>query len=403
MNKTLLEELVLPNGAQLKNRFFKSAMSETMGDKENNPSDELIALYKHWSKQSIGVIVSGNIMVDRRYLAEPGNIVLDDQSDISAFSKWAEAGKTQGVPMWLQLNHPGKQMYRSMNQVPIAPSAVPISGSAKSAFRPPRRMSKFEIKETIKKFVSAGIKAKEAGFTGVQIHAAHGYLVNQFLSPADNQRTDRYGGSLENRMRFLIEIYQGLRENLGSDFTIALKLNASDFKETGFGFEDCQQVVKTMSELGIDLIEISGGNYEASVFGSEHENGASFLSYAVALSELTNVPIVSTGGFRKKDQMEEAIESGVSMIGLARPFVLQSDLVEVYRKTGNINLSTPRLTTKIPQIDQVLGVIIGVSYYEAQMKRIGRQRDVKISTNAWPYLLQTIKAHGLTALKPRRR
>lgn len=403
MNKILLEELILPNGVRLKNRFFKSAMSETMGRKDNNPSDELITLYKHWSKQSIGVIVSGNIMVDRRYLAEPGNVVLDDQSDVLAFSKWAEVGKAQGVPMWIQLNHPGKQMYRSMNQVPIAPSAIPISGSAKSAFRPPRQMSTFEIKETIKKFVSAGIKAKEAGFTGVQIHAAHGYLINQFLSPADNQRTDRYGGSLENRMRFLIEIYQGLRESLGSDFTIALKLNASDFKEEGFGFEDCQQVVKTMSELGIDLIEISGGNYEAPVFGSESESGASFLTYAVALSKLTDVPIVSTGGFRQKDQMEEAIKSGVSMIGLARPFVLYSNLVEVYQRTGNINLSTPRLTTKISKIDQALGPIIGVSYYEAQMKQIGSQRDIKLSTNAWPYLLQTIKAHGLTALKPRRR
>lgn len=194
-----------------------------------------------------------------------------------------------------------------------------------------------------------------------------------------------------------------MRNIVGTRFTIALKLNATDFKEQGFDFEDCKQVVKTMSQLGIDLIEISGGNYEAPVFGSEHEKGASFLSYAVALSDLTDIPIVSTGGFRKSQQMKEALTNGVSMIGLARPFVLNARLVQDYQKTGNLNLSTPRLTTKISQLDKSLGPIIGVSYYEEQMKRLGIGKDVKIDTNAWPYLLQTIKSHGLSALKPRRK
>ncbi len=160
-------------------------------------------------------------------------------------------------------------------------------------------MTVFDIKEARDKFIAAGLRAKAAGFTGVQLHAAHGYLTNQFLSPADNQRTDRYGGSLDNRMQFLVEVYQGLREKVGPDFTIALKLNASDFKEEGFGFEDCKHVVKIMSDLGIDLIEISGGNYETPVFGSDYENGAGFVTYALALADLTSVSIVSNRRFPK--------------------------------------------------------------------------------------------------------
>lgn len=402
MAKTLLDSLVLPNEQKLANSFFKSAMSETMGDKNQSPSEELIALYEHWAGQGVGVLVTGNVMVDRRYLGEPGNVVLDQQSDLTLFAKWVEVSKTKQVPIWLQLNHPGKQMYRSINQEPIAPSAIPISGSSASAFRPPREMTLFEIEEARDKFITASLLAKQAGFTGVQLHATHGYLINQFLSPADNQRTDKYGGNLENRLRFLVEIYQGLREQVGADFTIALKLNASDFKETGFDFEDCQEVVRRLSDLGIDLIEISGGNYEAPVFGSEYENGAGFVSYAKALAQLTHVPIVSTGGFRTSSQMEEAIDQGVSMIGLARPFVLRPHLVKDYQDSGHLQLTTPRLSTGIKKLDASLGPIIGVSYYEAQMRRLARGRIPQLSTNAWPYLLTMMKAHGLSALAPRR-
>lgn len=264
-------------------------------------------------------------------------------------------------------------------------------------------MTKSEIEETINKFVTAGVRAKTAGFTGVQLHAAHGYLINQFLSPADNQRTDEYGGTLENRMRFLVEIYSRLRREVGADFTIALKLNALDFKEGGFSFDECKEVVRTMSELGIDLIEISGGNYEAPVFGGEHEKGASFASYATVLTEITDTPIVSTGGFRTRKEMENVLYSGVSMVGLARPFVLYPDLVRKFENNDNFDIKTPRLSTKIQKLDKALGPIIGVSFYEAQMKRLANNKLTKPSTNAWPYLMSTIKAHGLSALKPRRK
>ena len=402
MTSKLFETLKLRSGLEVRNRFFKSAMSEALADKNMNPSDEIYNLYSQWSSEKIGVLISGNVMVDRRYLGEPGNIVLDEKSDINAFKKWASVGNEKNTPILLQLNHPGKQMYKSIKGQPIAPSAIPIQGSNAKAFQTPREMTKSEIEEAINKFVEAGVKAQEAGFLGVQLHAAHGYLINQFLSPADNQRTDEYGGFLENRMRFLVEIYNRLRSKVGDNFTIALKLNALDFKEGGFSFDECKEVVRTMSELGIDLIEISGGNYEAPVFGGEYENGASFASYATVLTELTDTPIVSTGGFRKKKEMENVISSGVSMIGLARPFVLYPDLVRRFENNDNFDIKTPRLSTKIEKLDKALGPIIGVSYYEAQMKRLANNKITKPSTNAWPYLISTIKVHGLSALKPRR-
>lgn len=403
MTSKLFEALKLRSGIELRNRFFKSAMSETLADKNMNPSNEIYNLYSQWSSERIGVLISGNVMVDRRYLGEPGNIVLDEKSDINAFRKWSAIGNNKNTPIWLQLNHPGKQMYKTIKEQPIAPSAIAIQGGSAKAFQLPREMTRYEVDEAINKFVIAGTRAKEAGFTGVQLHAAHGYLINQFLSPADNQRKDEFGGTLENRMRFLIEIYNRLRREVGDDFTIALKLNALDFKEGGFTFDECKEVVRAMSELGVDLIEISGGNYEVPVFGGEHENGASFASYATALAEITDTPIVSTGGFRTRKEMENVIHLGVSMVGLARPFVLYPDLVRRLENNDNLAIKTPRLSTKIDKLDKALGPIIGVSYYEAQMKRLANNKISKPSKNAWPYLILTIKAHGISALKPRRK
>ena len=223
MTSKLFEALKLRSGIELRNRFFKSAMSETLADKNMNPSNEIYNLYFQWSSERIGVLISGNVMVDRRYLGEPGNIVLDEKSDINAFRKWSAIGNNKNTPIWLQLNHPGKQMYKTIKEQPIAPSAIAIQGGSAKAFQLPREMTRYEVDEAINKFVIAGTRAKEAGFTGVQLHAAHGYLINQFLSPADNQRKDEFGGTLENRMRFLIEIYNRLRREVGDDFTIALK------------------------------------------------------------------------------------------------------------------------------------------------------------------------------------
>ena len=157
----------------------------------------------------------------------------------------------------MQINHPGKQSPKSLSKEPVAPSAIPLSGGVAVAFNPPRALTEEEILDLIKRFGNTARIAK-AGFTGVQIHSAHGYLVNQFLSPHHNQREDQWGGNAENRMRFLMEVYHEMRRQVGDDFPIGIKLNSADFQRGGFTEEESMQVLKTIDEAGIDLIEISG-------------------------------------------------------------------------------------------------------------------------------------------------
>lgn len=400
------EGLTLPNGTFIKNRFFKSAMSETMANRKNQPGQLHVNLYREWANGGAGIVMTGNVMVDRNALGEPGNVVIEDRRDMEILKQWAKAGTANNTHLWMQINHPGKQSPRTVSREAVAPSAVPISGSYGSAFKKPRTLSAAEVKSIVNRFVTTAAIAKEAGFTGVQIHAAHGYLVNQFLSPYDNQRTDEYGGELKNRMRFLVEIYQGMRKALGPDFPIALKLNSADFKEGGFTEEDSIEVVKTMAGLGIDLIEVSGGSYENPKMMSDRGEGGHevfFLEYAQRIKSLVDVPIVVTGGFRSQESMQEALMNNkTSMIGIARPFVLVPDIANRIMQGRYETVKTPRLTTGLKALDKKLGSIIGLSYYEQQMKRIAEGKESKRHQNAWSPLAHALLQNGLAALVPRR-
>lgn len=395
----LFADITFASGQQAKNRIVKAAMSEALAKSDHNPSPEHIRLYARWAAGGAGTLITGNVMVDRRYLGEPGNIVLDAKSDRESFRAWATAATGQETLALMQLNHPGKQMPRGSGRQPIAPSAQALEGELATGFAPPRAMTLAEIKETIEAFVLAAQLAQQAGFSGVEIHAAHGYLINQFLSPADNQRSDEYGGSFENRTRFLREIYDGIRQAVGKDFIVGLKLNATDFSETGFSFEDCQRLVALMQEAGADFIEISGGNYSSPVFGGE---GTELLTYAKALAQQAAVPIISTGGFRSVKAMEEALADGVSMIGLARPLALNPELpTEISR--GQVQAwQTPRVTTGSRHLDRAVQFLLSISYYEGQMRRLGRGKESTSSTNVLPFLLTTLAHHGRSALRPRR-
>ncbi|MDZ7834352.1 MAG: tRNA-dihydrouridine synthase [Alkalibacterium sp.] len=258
----------------------------------------------------------------------------------------------------------------------------------------------------MERYVNAAAVAQKAGFSGVQIHGAHGYLVSQFLSAHDNQRNDRYGGSLENRMRFLLEIYTGMREKLGKDFPISIKMNASDFNEGGFSEEDSLQVATRLADLGIDLIEISGGNYEnPKMFrqtGKDKEE-IFFIDYAEKIKNSIDIPVVVTGGFRSIESMEEALrQNKTSMIGLARPLALVPDLPNQMLEKELTHVHTPRLTTGIAFLDGKVGAFAGISYYEQQMHRLCRRQGVRVHQNAWLPILHTLKSHGLTGLMPRR-
>ena len=397
------EKLILPNGTIIKNRFFKSAMSELFANGKCQPNQLHVNLYHEWANGGTGIVMTGNVMVDGRALGEPGNVVVEDERDMVVLKQWATAGTANNTQLWMQINHPGKQSPRTLSKEPVAPSAVPLGGNFRHAFNDPRALTAAEIKELVKRFITTAKIAKKAGFTGVQIHGAHGYLVNQFLSPYDNRRTDEYGGSLENRMRFLVEIYEGMRDALGANFPIGLKLNSTDFKEGGFTEEDSIKVVMKMAELGIDLIEISGGNAENFKMASGTGDEVFFLKYAQKIKSKVNVPIVVTGGFRSKESMEEAVRNNkTSMIGIARPLALVPDIPNQIMEGRYETVNTQRLTTGIKGLDEKFGAIIGNSYYEQQMKRIAQGKKTKRHQNGWSPLLFTLRLHGPAALLPRR-
>lgn len=398
----IFTQLQLPNGTTIKNRFMKAATSETMGDKYYRPTQELINLYSAWAKGGTGLIITGNVMVDQSARGEFGNIVVEDRSNLNLLKQWAKAGTSNGAKIFMQLNHPGKQSPKTISRQPVAPSAVPMEGSNSFAFNDPRALTKVEIQTIIQKFINAAVVAKEAGFSGVEIHAAHGYLLSQFLSPHDNQRVDEYGGNLDNRMRLLVEIYTGMRQKVGNDFAIALKINSSDLREGGFTEEDSFKVIQKMDQLGIDLIEISGGNYEKPTVQGIGK-GAFFIKYAQKVKQAVTVPVAVTGGFSTANGMSKAIENHeADLIGLARPLVLLPDLPNQFELGNFTAITLHHLTTHLKGLDKKVGSLIGLSYYQQQMARIAKGLPVQITDNAWSSLGFAVKEQGLSALVPQR-
>ncbi|KRK95147.1 NADH:flavin oxidoreductase/NADH oxidase family protein [Companilactobacillus futsaii] len=399
---TIFDSLTLKTNTTIKNRFVKAAMSETLGDSKYQPTEQTISLYQAWANGGTGLLITGNVMVDRNARGEFGNIVVDHNQNYNLLKKWAQAGTTNNTKIFLQLNHPGKQSPKTITKQPVTPSAVPMTGSNSFAFNSPRALSHAEIKQIIAKFVDAAVIAQQTGFSGVEIHAAHGYLLNQFLSPHDNQRSDEYGGSLENRMRIITEIYQGIREKVGRNFPIALKINSSDFRPDGFSEEDSLKVIQKMDQLGIDLIEISGGNYENPKMQGIGK-GAFFIDYAKKVKQTIKTPIIVTGGFNTANGMESAIQNKeTDFIGLARPLVMVPDLPNQLKWGNFTSVKLNHLTTGSKKLDKKVGSLIGLSFYQQQMSRIAEGKKVQPTTNAWGALLFSLRHQGLSALMPQR-
>lgn len=401
---TVDKPLNLKNGQTVKNRLFKAAMSEGLAYQDKNPNQLHQDLYRRWAEGGSGIVVTGNVMVDRNALGEPGNVVLDCDSNQSSFINWSKNGTINNTKLWMQLNHPGRQSPKSVSKQPVAPSAVPFDSYLKTFFNPPRELTKEEIHRLIKQFGLSAQLAKETGFSGVQIHGAHGYLISQFLSPHTNRRTDEYGGQLAGRMLFLEKVYLEMRRQVGEHFPISLKLNISDFIEGGFDRDESLRVMKKMSALGVDLIEISGGNYDnPKMFTPSSNEEVFFIDYVKDIrAELTS-HIAITGGFRNLSTMEKALNNQYTdMIGLARPLALKPDLANQLVSGEISTIKLPRLTTGLSAIDKKLGGLIGISYYEQQMSRIAEGKQPQIHHNAWKPIFSTLKAHGVRALVPRR-
>ncbi len=408
---TLGDSFQLANGQVIKNRLFKSAMSEQLGLKNHNPKPELATLYGRWADGGIGLAITGNIMVDRTALGEPKNVVLDEQSDLAEFKRWAEAGTRHGTQLWPQLNHPGKQIPSFICEEPVAPSAISLGRGLEKGFNTPRALEDAEILDIINKYATSARLAKQAGFTGVQIHGAHGYLVSQFLSPRHNQRTDRWGGSLENRMRFVLSVYQAIREQVGHDFPVGIKLNSADFMKGGFSEEDSMQVVRVLADAGIDLIEISGGTYESpSMMGagaktpvkeSTRQREAYFLDYMEKVRKLVDIPLVVTGGFRSAAAMTEALQSGATdFIGIARTVAVDPAFPNKLLADNNHSMPLPNPTTGNKVMDQM--GMLSITWYEQQMWRLAKGKEAKANLSAWGVVLKTLLSAGIYAFRKRR-
>ena len=343
MSSALQQPLTLPCGAVLPNRIAKAAMTEGLATPDGVPTPELERLYGIWSDGGAGMLLSGNIQVDRDHLERPGNVVVDREPDEAmkqALASWAAVATRGGNHFWAQISHAGRQTQKVVNPHPKAPSAVKL-GLPGGQFGEPVALTKDEIADIVRRFGVCAAACKEAGFTGAQVHAAHGYLLSEFLSPRSNQRDDEYGGSLENRARALLECVASVRAAVGPDFPVAVKINSADFQKGGFAFEDSLQVVQWLEAAGVDLIEISGGTYEQpkllGVAGVEEQEDqfvkestrareAYFVDFAQAMQEKVKVPLMVTGGFRRRDVMEQVVEEGsADVIGLGRPMCVMTD------------------------------------------------------------------------------
>lgn len=374
---TLFTPLTLPNGTSIPNRIAKAAMEENMADADHAPSDGLIRLYDAWARGGAGLIITGNVMIDARAMTGPGGVVLESDAHLARFRRWAETARQNGAQIWMQLNHPGRQMQSALGQPTVAPSAVALElGSFSKRFAMPRALTDADIADVIARFTHSAQLAERSGFSGVQIHAAHGYLLSQFLSPLTNKRQDRWGGSLEHRARLLLDVVKSVREAVSPGFAVSVKLNSADFQRGGFGQDDARRVIEMLGSLGVDLVELSGGSYEAPAMQGEARDGrtlareAYFLEFAREMVAVATMPLMVTGGIRRRAIAEQVIASGTSMVGIATALSIDPALPNQWRAG---HASEPQLKP-IQWKNKALGSLANMAVVKFQLRRLSAGR-----------------------------
>ena len=406
----LAQSLHLPNGTVLRNRLAKAAMSETLGTYDNRPTAELVRLHERWAASGLGLIITGNMMIDRRALGEPGNVVIEDEADLPILREWAQTVKWQGAAIWAQLNHPGKQSTRGLNAYNLAPSAVPFGAEMAALFEPPREATTSEIDDIITRFGRSAAICKEAGFSGVEIHGAHGYLISQFLSPLHNRRNDEWGGTAEKRRRFVLAVYAEIRRQVGPDFPVGIKLNSADFQRGGFTEEESLETIRALADASIDLIEISGGTYEAPAMGgglkeskkaSTVAREAYFLEFAEKVRAAVKVPLMVTGGFRTVAGMNAALRSGaLDVVGLARLLAIDPDAPAALLQGRDSTQQVRTIRTGLKFVDRM--GIMEVLWYERQLKRIARGKEPRPNEGGLTAFLKSALGSGWGTFRTRR-
>jgi 2,4-dienoyl-CoA reductase-like NADH-dependent reductase (Old Yellow Enzyme family) len=398
----LADSLRLRCGVVLTNRIAKAAMTECLADpRTNDPNPRHERLYRRWAAGGVGLMVTGNVMVDRRYLERTTNVVIDERTDRAAVERWAQAAQSTGTPTLVQVNHPGRQCNVFVSRSPVAPSAVRVK--MLGAFATPRALSDAEVDALATRYAQVAKEVVGAGFAGVQVHAAHGYLASQFLSPRANLRTDRWGGSLANRARFLLEVVRRTRAAVGPGAVVAVKLNSADFLRGGFEPDDATQVARWLQAEGVDLLEVSGGTYESPGFmglggrpDAAHSSEAYFLDFAVRLRREVRTPLMLTGGLRNTTTMRRIVGDGsVDLVGLARPLALEPDLPRRILQ-GTTEASAARLLGRgWTQVD----AMIEAGWYGAQMARIAEGLDPAPDLARWRAIQNYVGAEATNAVK----
>ncbi|QWF81995.1 NADH:flavin oxidoreductase/NADH oxidase family protein [Amycolatopsis sp. CA-230715] len=380
MSSPLFAPLTLPNGSVIENRLVKAAMEENMAGDGQLPGDRLHRLYRRWSGGGAGLVITGNVMVHAEALTGPAGVVLDEHSPLEPFRAWALAAKSGGARVWMQLNHPGRQVLAAMPGVAWGPSAVKVDvGKQSKRLARPVEMTAGQIAATVARFAESARRAEQAGFDGVEIHAAHGYLLSQFLSPLVNKRTDEWGGSLENRARILLDVVRATRAAVAPSFAVAVKLNSADFQRGGFDAADAGKVIEMLAGLGVDLVELSGGSYESPAMSGRSADDrtlareAYFLTLAEELVRTSPLPLMLTGGIVRRPVAEEVLASGVALVGMGSALAVDPDLPGKWRHDGEAAVELDPVRIK----DKALASVAGMARVRRQLRRLGKGKATR--------------------------
>jgi len=370
----LFTPLVLPNGTVIPNRIAKAAIAESLAGPGQLPDARLARMEGNFAQGGVGLIITGNVMIDPLALGGPGDVVLQKGTELTHFKTWAKAARRHGAQVLMQINHPGRQTMASLGQPGWAPSEVSVDlGKHSKIIAKPKALSETQIRQIIQRFADTAREAEAAGFSGVEIHAAHGYLISQFLSPLTNLRKDQWGGSLVNRSRFLLEVVSAVRAAVRKEFIVAVKINSADFQRGGFEADDALEVVKMLNSKAVDLVELSGGTYEAPAMQGQTRDGrtlareAYFLDFARAIAKVAQMPIMTTGGIRRREVAEQVLSQGVSIVGIATALAMDPSLPLSWREAKPRDGVLPAITFK----DKMLASLATMAVIQRQLHRMG--------------------------------
>jgi 2,4-dienoyl-CoA reductase-like NADH-dependent reductase (Old Yellow Enzyme family) len=331
----LFEETSI-KGMKMRNRTVRSATWEGMCEPDGRPTQKLIDCYENLARGGVGLIISGYTFVRADGKGLPGKMGIHTDDFESDFKNLTDAVHAAGGTIAIQLVHAGGQTTaQNAGRQPLAPSSI----QADQFPEVPAELSRDDISDLVAAFGAGARRAKAWGFDAVQLHGAHGFLINQFLSPLTNRRTDEYGGSIENRSRFLLEVYQKVRQEVGENYPVLIKLNAADNMDGGLEIDDAIYVAKALEAAGIDAIEVSTGTPASGDKSpvrekiNTPEKEAYNLGPALGIKKEVNCPVMVVGGFRSYEVLEKVLrDNDISYISMSRPFIREPGLVNRWRQ-----------------------------------------------------------------------